>query len=158
MNTRLAAALACLAFALAAPAAASVLYKSVDPNGTITFSDMPPPEGSVLLEQRAIGLSGSSAELAPPLSATAMEEAYQMIDSDQALREANERVDLAENALARARAGHAPTPRPGLVHAGGLSLADAGRIEFHKRDLHVARRALIDLLRSRQLASGHLPR
>jgi hypothetical protein len=33
-------------------------------------------------------------------------------------------------------------------------MADADRIEFHKRDLRAARIALADLLRSRQLASG----
>jgi hypothetical protein len=37
---------------------------------------------------------------------------------------------------------------------GGLPPADAERIEFHKRDLRIARTALAELLRSRQLASG----
>jgi hypothetical protein len=156
MKVRLPAAV--LLAAIATPVAASVLYKSMDANGTITFSDQPPPPDSRLLESRALGAphfgSPSSAEIAGlPASATALEEAYQMIDYDRALREANERVDLAEHALALARAGHARTPRPGL-NGGGLSLAEAERIEFHQRDLRAARMALAELLRSRQLASG----
>jgi len=148
---------------LAAPASATVLYKSVDPNGTVTFSDVPPPSGSVLLDSRAIApqsqpqpqLPGSEAEL--PRSASAMEDAFQMLDYDVALREANERVNMAERALALARSEHARTLRPGLVSA-GMPLADAERIEFHKRDLRMARAALMDLLRSRQLVSGRTPR
>ena len=154
---RLAAAL--VIAALAAPAGANTLYKSIDANGTVMFSDMPPPPGSQLIEQRAIGSPGYSAEsasLAPPAG---LEEAFQMIDYDRALREANERVDLAEHALARARAGIAATPRPGLNPVGaGLAGPDAERVEFHKRDLRAARIALAELLRARQLASGRTPR
>ena len=40
--------------ALAAPAGANTLYKSIDANGTVTFSDLPPPPGSQLLEQRSL--------------------------------------------------------------------------------------------------------
>jgi hypothetical protein len=151
--------LATLLAAAATSAGASVLYKSVDPNGTITFSDVPPPPGSRLLESRSFDPGApSSAEIAGlPATAMALEEAFQMIDYDQALREANERVDLAEHALALARAAHARTARPGL-NGGGLSLAEAERIEFHKRDLRSARLALAELLRSRQLASGRPPR
>jgi hypothetical protein len=151
MKIRLAAALLVL---LAAPAEASVLYKSVDPNGTVTFSDTPPPADSRLLGSRPMDSpSHSPLEQSLPQSATAMEAAFQMIDYDKALREANERVDLAEHALALARSEHSRTHRPGLNGA-GMPLADAERIEFHKRDLRSARAALMDLLRSRQLASG----
>ena len=145
--------------ALAAPAGANTLYKSIDANGTVTFSDLPPPPGSQLLEQRSLGSPGYSAEaasLAPPVG---LEQAFQTIDYDKALREANERVDLAEHALALARAGIAATPRPGLNPVGaGLAGPDAERVEFHKRDLRMARIALAELLRSRQLASGRSPR
>jgi len=149
MKIRYAAALLAL---LAVPAGASVLYKSVDANGTVTFSDMPPPDGSRLLESRTMA-APSPAEPSLPQAATSMEAAFQMLDYDQALREANERVDLAERALAQARAPHATTRRPGLNEA-SLSIADHDRVEFYKRDLRAARMALTELLRSRQLASG----
>jgi hypothetical protein len=158
MNSR--ALLTLLAFAAllaaALPAGANVLYKSIDANGTVTFSDIPPPPGTPIIEQRPLG----SPAPGPSYTGEAfgpsrgLEEAFQMIDYDRALREANERVDLAEHALAQARAGHATTQRPGLNAVGGLPMADADRVEFHKRDLRAARIALAELLRSRQLASG----
>lgn len=145
-----------LAATLALPAGANVLYKSVDERGTVTFSDMPPPAGTRLLEERPLAAPGHSPGYANELSGPSrgLESAFQMLDYDQALREANDRVDLAEHALARARAAYAATPRPGLNAVGGLPQADAERIEFHKRDLRIARTALAELLRSRQLASG----
>ena len=151
-----------IATVLALPAAANVLYKSVDANGTVTFSDTPPPSNARLLEERPMNAPsytqgpGYANEVQGP--ASGLESAFQMLDYDQALREANERVDLAEHALAQARAGHAATPRPGLNAVGGLPTTYADRIEFHKRDLRVARIALAELLRSRQLASGRTPR
>jgi len=155
-------ALIVLAASVVLPAGASVLYKSVDERGTVTFSDVPPPPGSQLIEQRIMGSSPSSpgygAESAALAPVTGLEEAFQLIDYDKALREANERVDLAERALAIARAGHAATHRPGLNQVGGLPPADAERVEFYKRDLQAARIALIELLRSRQLASGRPPK
>jgi hypothetical protein len=146
-----------LAAAFALPAGANVLYKSVDERGTVTFSDTPPPPSSRLIEERPFNAPPSSgpgyaSEAYGPVGG--LEGAFQMLDYDKALREANERVDLAEHALAQARSGHATTTRPGLNAVGGLPMADADRIEFHKRDLRLARIALADLLRSRQLASG----
>jgi hypothetical protein len=146
-----------LAAALALPAGANVLYKSVDETGTVTFSDTPPPASSRLVEERSINSPSSPG---PGYSSEAfgatggLEAAFQMLDYDKALREANERVDMAEHALAQARSNHAPTPRPGLNAVGGIPAADADRIEFHKRDLRMARIALADVLRSRSLASG----
>ena len=150
-----------LGAALALPAGANVLYKSVDERGMVTFSDTPPPASSRLIEERPIGSPvlqgpGYASEAFEPTSG--LEAAFQMLDYDKALREANERVDLAEHALAQARANHAPTPRPGLNAVGGMPAADADRIEFHKRDLRMARIALAELLRSRQLASGRAPK
>ena len=146
-------ALLLLAATLAGPAAASVLYKSVDANGTVTFSDVPPADGSRLLEQRMLGTLPAEPETAPNAPAAGLEEAFQMLDYDKALQQANERVDLAERALAQARAGHATTPRPGLNSA-SITIADHERAEFYMRDLRAARQALLDLLRSRQLVSG----
>jgi hypothetical protein len=90
---------------------------------------------------------------APNAPAAGLEEAFQMLDYDKALQQANQRVDLAERALAQARAGHATTRRPGM-HDASITIADHERVEFYMRDLRAARQALMDLLRSRQLASG----
>ena len=152
-----------IATALCLPAGANVLYKSVDDRGTVTFSDVPPPASSRLLEERAMtpspyASSGPGYASEAVIPSNGLEQAYQMLDYDAALRQANERVDLAERALAQARAGHGTTTRPGLNPVGGMASADAERIEFHKRDLRVARMALAELLRSRQLASGRTPR
>jgi hypothetical protein len=151
MKLRLLAAI--LATAFIGPVGASVLYKSIDANGTVVFSDTPPADGARLLEQRALGTAESNSAAASTAAPTGLEEAFQMMDADKALAEANARVDMAERALAQARAGHATTTRPGLVRA-TLTLADQDRIEFFKRDLRIARQQLIDLLRSRQLSSG----
>src|SRR5262245_30826090 len=89
------------------PAGAGGLCKSVDERGAITFSDGPPPAGSRVLEERAIGSPSPAPGYAQEFNAQAagsLEEAFQMIDYDKALHEANERVDLAEHALAQARA------------------------------------------------------
>lgn len=147
-------ALVLLAATLGGPVGASVLYKSIDANGTVTFSDSPPAEGSRLIEQRMFGTLPSEPGAATPNApAAGLEEAFQMLDYDAALAHANQRVDLAERALAQARAGHATTPRPGM-HNASISIADHERVEFYMRDLRAARQALMDLLRSRQLASG----
>ncbi len=146
-------ALLLLAAMLGGPAGASVLYKSVDANGTVTFSDVPPAEGSRLLEQRMLPTLPAEPGSTPNAPAPGLEEAFQMLDYDKALQQANERVDLAERALAQARAGHATTPRPGMNNA-SISIADHERVAFYMRDLRAARQALMDLLRSRQLASG----
>ena len=145
--------LALLATTLGGPVGASVLYKSVDPNGTVTFSDLPPPEGSRLVEQRMFGSLAPETGAGPNAPASGLEEAFQMLDYDKALAQANQRVDLAERALAQARAAHATTPRPGMNNA-SISIADHERVDFYMRDLRAARQALMELLRSRQLASG----
>ena len=146
-------ALVLFAMTLGGPVGASVLYKSVDANGNVTFSDIPPSDGSRLVEQRMLGSLSPETPAAPNAPATGLEEAFQMLDYDKALAQANQRVDLAERALAQARAGHSTTPRPGLNNA-SISISDHERVEFYMRDLRAARQGLMDLLRSRQLASG----
>jgi hypothetical protein len=103
-------ALALLA-ATALPAAANMLYKSVDANGTVMFSDTPPPEGTRILEERAMSAPATSYSWSAPgnnaPATNSLEEAFTLIDSDAALAQANARVDMAERALAQARGGGA---------------------------------------------------
>ena len=149
--------------ATALPAAANTLYKSVDANGTVMFSDTPPPEGTRILEERVIGAPASSYSYGSPGTngpGSRLEEAFALIDSDAALAQANARVDMAERALAQARGGPAPRTE-GLrlpVATQVSNNVNSDHVEFCKRDLKLARQALLDLLRSRQLASGRQPR
>ena len=161
MNKALATALIA---ALSLPSvAADVLYKSVDANGTVMFSDTPPPQGARILEERVIGApsssSGSAWSSAPSTPSNGLEEAYAQIDYDAALAQANARVDMAERALAQARGGSASRYEGlRLPVAQQVSTVNSDHIELCKRELKIARHALIDLLRSRQLASGRAPR
>ena len=136
------------AAALAAPADAGILYKSVGPNGTIMFSDVPPGGDARILEQRP--LSPSSSTSAPSANGGDL---VQLIDSDAALSRANMQFDLAERALAVAR-------RDMWAQGDGLKLvsrrasrSDEERIEFYKRNVVAARQALMEILRERMMAS-----
>jgi len=143
--------------------AGDVLYKSVDSTGTVMFSDTPPPQGARILEERVIGAPSSPYSMsapgtnAPPTNG--LESAYAQIDYDAALAQANARVDMAERALAQAR-GASASRFEGLrlPAATPVSSMNSDHVEFRKRDLKIARHALMDLLRSRQLASGRAPR
>jgi hypothetical protein len=153
--------IALLLAAAALPSGANTLYKSVDANGTVMFSDVPPPAGARILEERAV--MGSPAEVPPagapyshaPNSAgtASIEQVYGLMDSDAALAEANARVDQAERALAMARNGTASRFEGLRLASTRSTSADSERIEFYKRDLRLARRALIDLIKERQVAA-----
>ena len=149
-----------VAAALVFPADAGMLYKSVDANGTVMFSDVPPPAGAKILQARAISSSPvelSSAGAPYPLSPNApvneLERVYGLLDSDAALAEANARVDQAERGLAMARRGAASRYEGLRLVSTRSTTADNERVEFYKRDLRLARRALIDLIKERQVAS-----
>ncbi len=153
MRSHLVLAVACAAIVL--PTHAGMLYRSVDANGTVMFSDTPPSaEGARIVDQRVMDSSyGSPSANAPGSAGTGLEQTYGLIDSDAALAKANARVDLAEHALALARNGAAPRTEGLRLASTRTTLADDERVEFYKHDLKLARRELIELLRSRQLAS-----
>jgi hypothetical protein len=155
MGSRLAFAFAVACAIAAMPAEAAVLYKSVDENGRVMFSDTPPSsEGARIVEQKVIDSSyASSPSSATGSAASGLEQAYGLIDSDVALAKANERVDLAEHALALARNGAMPRTEGLRLASSRNTAVDDERIEFYKRDLKLARRELVELLRSRQVAS-----
>lgn len=141
---------ALLAALAASPAGAAMLYKSVGPNGTIMFSDVPPPADARIVEQRPIGAAGSPAT---GTSRSGFQDISQLIDSDAALARANAQVDLAEHSLAEARRG-IWSPRDGLNLAGrALNRGDVERIEYYKRGVVAARQNLMELLRDRMVAS-----
>jgi hypothetical protein len=141
---------ALLAALAAGPVGAATLYKSIGPDGTIMFSDVPPPADARIVEQRQIGSSGYTT---PGPAQGAFQDITQLIDSDAALARANAQVDLAEHSLAEARRG-TWSPRDGLNLAGrALTRGDVERIEYYKRGVVAARQNLMELLRDRMVAS-----
>jgi hypothetical protein len=142
--------LAILALVGTLPAGAAVLYKSVDAKGTVMFSDVPPPQGAKLLEQREIRNNGSLAGNAPSAALNGMPIVGNL---DDEVAKASAIVDQAEHALALARR-QLWSSREGLqLVAHRRSRADEDRVEFYKRELQLARRALCDLLKEKQLAA-----
>lgn len=139
---------ALLASIIALPAASGVLYKSIGANGTVIFSDVPPPSDARIVEQLRIPDSGSSG--AP---STVGMPVYEFPEYDAALARANEQVDIAEHALAISRRG-LWSPRDGLQMVGArMTQADEARVEFFKKDVKIVCQQLMDLLRERQSAS-----
>jgi hypothetical protein len=133
------------------PAASGVLYKSVDSNGSIVFSDVP-PAGAKLLDQRRLPDYGMGASNAS--ARTAGMPLYEFPEYDADLARANERVDLAEHALALARQGLWST-RDGLqLAASRMTPADEARVEHFKKGVKIARQELLNLLRERQVTSA----
>lgn len=131
------------------PAGAGVLYKSVDVNGRITFSDSPPPAGTKLLEQKEIRSSGAIAS-GPPSSGMPLAVGNGL---DDALMRANGDVDQAEHALAVARRD-LWSVRDGLRLDGRRYGPDAElKLARLKRDLQLARQVLFDVLKEKQVAA-----
>ncbi len=130
------------------PAAAGVLYKSVDREGRITFSDTP-VDGAVTLQRIESSDSAKprvGAEAAPVYLALAEL-------NDEAVAQANAKVDAAEHALAEARRLTLGEDDPMGLGRTRLSRTDAQRIETHKRDVADARKSLLRALQVRNLAA-----
>jgi uncharacterized protein DUF4124 len=134
------------------PLGAAVLYKSVDPNGTIQFSDLPPANAAGEVKKLQIP-DGSSA---PPMPILAQGPANEekIREMDAAVQRASEQVDLAEHALALARRPMWSEPEPGKLTAVRMTLADAERIEFYKQSVKIARLTLCELLREKRSSAA----
>ena len=154
MEIRLHLALAASLALLPAAAAANVLYKSVDANGVVMFSDTPPPDGSRLLEERPLpsfnSAPAASVEYGTPVPGVIPAE--QMLDFDAAIASANAKVDEAERALARARRELALTDVGLRLRPTRLATEDDRRLDSYRNSVKIARRHLVELLRERQLA------
>lgn len=139
---------------LSSAAGANVLYKSVDANGVVMFSDMPPPEGSRLLEERPLPSPHSvpaSVQYGMPMPGAVPAE--QMLDFDAAIASANAKVDEAERALAQARRELSPATEGGVrLRPTRLASGDDQRLESYRNNVKVARRHLMELLRERRVA------
>jgi hypothetical protein len=132
-----------LTSALVLPASAGGLYKVIDAGGAIVFTDMPPPpDARTVVQVLTGGTTGVGTAAGMPL--------YELAESDEAVARANERVDLAEHALALARQG-LQSPSDGLrLVAARMTQGDEDRVAFYKKGVQVARQQLMDLLRERQ--------
>lgn len=138
-----------------AAAAANVLYKSVDANGIVMFSDTPPPDGSRILEERPLPSMNSAPAASVPygIPVPGVVPAEQMLDFDAAIAGANAKVDWAERALAQARRELSSTTDGGLrLRATRLASEDDQRLESYRNNVKIARRHLMELLREHRLA------
>lgn len=150
-NALIAAALATLAL----PAGATVLYKSVGANGVVSFSDRPPEDTDryqeIPLSFAGQGQANGAAYVSSGASqpAVAVARFDELKSFDQAIAQANARIDAAESALAQARR---PTwsPHEGLRLSGSRATPeDVARVEMHKRDVLLARQSLLETLKAR---------
>ena len=131
------------------PIGAAVLYKSVDPNGTIVFSDLPPDKTrDVQKLQVPDGSAGPPRALPAPAQVPTSEE--KLREMDAAVQRASAQVDMAEHALAAARRSVWSQPEPGKLTATRMTRADIDRIEFYQQGVKIARLALCELLQEKR--------
>ena len=131
-----------LAGSLICPAGAATLYKVVDSDGAVAFTDVPPPPEANVVSQTPLGETTVEAK---PIGMPK----YEISVTDEAVSRANVRVDLAEHALALARRD-LWSPHDGLsLVTERTTSGDLARVDFYKRDVQIARQELMDLLRQR---------
>jgi hypothetical protein len=140
--------------AFASPARAAILYKSVDANGVIQFSDQPPERGtqSTLVAQMRIPDTESRTPGAAVVPGPSSEE--QLRGADEALQRANAQVDLAEHALAEARRTAQPPGDPMRLASARPSRPDMERVEFYKKGVLLARQNLMEVLKEKRKADA----
>jgi hypothetical protein len=162
MVRRILAALALAALAL--PAGAAVLYKSVDAKGVVQFSDLPPPPGmdakAIVVPETSAAVPGASREAGAyrdggiVASGPTPEEQLRM--GDEAVQRASAKVDLAEHALAIARRPLWEVADPMKLTEPRMTRADRDRIAYYSKDLKVAKQELADVLRARRKAEAQV--
>ena len=136
--------IALLALGLQLPADAGVLYKSVDRDGRVTFSDVP-PDGAVTV-QRIASSESAKADVGNENSPIYLALAEV---GNEAVARANAQMDMAEHAYAMARQQHAGTHDP--LSLGNPARTDRRKLEFLKRDVLEARKALLRALQQRSV-------
>jgi hypothetical protein len=106
--------LAAAALALAQPAAAQTLYKLIDKNGKVTYSDSPPKDFDGKVVPVEIDPNRNRATILPPGTASdvlSSDKAQARGDADARLKQAQARLEAARKELAFAR----DNPREGEV-------------------------------------------
>ena len=123
------------------PASAATLYKAIDANGAIVYTDVPPPSDARIVAQ--IPLDGTTGATKPPGSPR-----YEITAPDEAVARANAEVDRAEHELAVARQGLGSTEL--TLSAERMTPGDRSRVEYYKRGVQIAHQQLMELLRERR--------
>ena len=130
------------------------MYKSVDANGVVVFSDQP-QAGARVIEQKI--MSGSTPGT-PQVGAASMSNVFinaeQMLVHDPEVAHANANLDLAERELAAARRALCPLFEGARLKPTRLSLDDDARLEPYRKNLKIARQQLAEVLRDRRIASA----
>ena len=153
MDIQIRRALAAIALAaLATPAGAAVLYKSVDANGTVQFSDLPPDKGvdakKIVFPDSTSAVSGATRSAAVFAAAPAPQESALL--TDDAVQRASMQVDMAEHALAVARRPLWEIADPMKLVGVRMTGGDRDRVDFYRKSLRVAQQQLADLMRTRR--------
>ena len=140
-----------LLFAFAASYAdAAVLYRSVSPEGTIQFTDLPPEKTARKVERIVMPDSSSPASSGAPATPAAGPTREDPLQADLAVQRAGLQVDMAEHALAVARRSVSSEPDPLRFNAVRMTRSDVERIEFFKKNALLARQMLLEVLQQKR--------
>jgi hypothetical protein len=131
----------------AASACAGVLYKSVDREGRMVFSDTP-IEGAVVTQR--IETSDSAKRIVE--EGRSAPQYLALVDGlDETVRRANEKLDLAEHALAEARRSITGEGEVLALHSSRPSRESRQQLEFYKKEVLDARKSLLRILQQRAM-------
>jgi uncharacterized protein DUF4124 len=139
-------------------AVAAVLFKSVSPDGVVSFSDQPPADRARPVQRIELPGAPPSA-LSPnangnPIIISGVTPEEQMRGSDEAVQRASAQVDLAEHALAQARRPLWTEPDVHAIANAKMTRSDFDRLEFYKKNVRIARAQLMDVLREKRKADA----
>ena len=134
--------LAMLSLLACATTSASVLYKSIGPNGVVQFSDRPPENARLVA-----AIPMDAPPQVPALVAATPDPDAPRSAVDAAVDKANAKVDLAEHALAQARLSVWSEPDVTKLGPQRMSRADRDRIAWYEREVRQARLSLADAMR-----------
>jgi len=142
-----------VACAMAAPAGAAVLYKTIDDKGTVTFSDLPPSDRNtdakrILVPESSSAVPGGMKSAEMLAGAPTAEEKIRA--GDEVVQRASLQVDLAEHALAVARRPVWDVADPMKLEGPRMTRADRERIDHYRKDLKIAQQQLTDVLRTKR--------
>jgi len=139
-----------LAASWAAPLHAA-LYKSLSPEGVVTFSDLPPQTGTKveIIDLRSTGPASG----APVIASGAPLFEQELRERDAAVARASAEVDLAEHALAMARRSIWSPPDVTKIAAARMTRTDHERVEFYKKGVLAARQNLMQVLGQKRRAA-----
>jgi hypothetical protein len=143
--------------ALAMPSVATVLYKTVDEKGVVTFTDVAPAPGADAKRLLVPDAASAAPGALRPADATAPETLTEerIRAGDEAVQRASLLVDLAEHALAVARRPLWDPAQLLKLEGPRMSRTDQERVSYYRKNLKVAQSQLSELLRTKRRAEAH---